>query len=79
MQLIPRRGKAVLAGLLAVTAIGSAAPAQAHHARPIDCDARLERLESTFRHIEARFGYDLASRWWNDIGWPRYYRLCPGN
>ena len=79
MQLIPRRRKAVLAGLLAVTAIGSAAPAQAHHARPIDCDARLERLESTFRHIEARFGYDLASRWWNDIGWPRYYRLCPGN
>ena len=79
MQIIPRRGKAALAGLLAVTAIGSAAPAQAHHARPIDCEARLERLESTFRHIEARVGYDLASRWWNDFGWPRYYRLCPGN
>ena len=78
MQLIPRRGKAVLAGLIAVTAIGSAAPAQAHHPSPIDCEARLERLESTFRHIEARFGYDLASRWWNDFAWPRYYRLCPG-
>ena len=80
MQIIPRRGKAVLAGLLAVTAIGSAAPAQAEaHKRPVDCGARLERLESTFRHIEARFGYDLASRWWNDFAWPRYYRLCPGN
>ena len=79
MQITLRRGKAVLAGLLAVTAIGSAAPAQAHHARPIDCDARLERLESQFRDIEARFGYDLASRWWNEVGWPRYYRLCPGN
>jgi hypothetical protein len=79
MQITPRRGKAVLAGLLAVTAIGSAAPAQAHQARPIDCDARLERLESTFRHIEARFGYDLASRWWSEVGWPHYYRLCPGN
>jgi hypothetical protein len=79
MQITLRRGKAVLAGLLAVTAIGSAAPAQAHHARPIDCDARLERLESQFRDIEARFGYDRASQWWNEVGWPRYYRLCPGN
>ena len=49
MQIIPRRGKAVLA----VTAIGSAAPAQAHHARPID--------------------------WSNEVAWPRYHRLCPGN
>jgi hypothetical protein len=78
MSIIAHRGKATLAGLLAATAIGSAGPAQAHVSRPIDCDARLERLESQFRHIEARFGYDLASRWWNDFAWPRHYRLCPG-
>lgn len=79
MSIITRRGKAALAGLFVATAIGSAAPAQAHHPpRAIDCDARLERLESQFRHIEARFGYDLASRWWNDFAWPRCYRLCPG-
>jgi hypothetical protein len=79
MQIIRHRGKAVLAGLLAATAIGSATagPAEAHR-RPVDCGARLERLESTFRVIEARFGYDLASRWWNEFAWPRYYRLCPG-
>jgi hypothetical protein len=78
MRTISHRGKAALAGLLAATAIGSAAPAEAHPSRPIDCDARLERIESQFRHIEARFGYDLASRWWNDFAWPRHYRLCPG-
>ena len=78
MQIIAPRGKAALAGLLAATAIGSVASAQAHPPRAVDCDARLERLESQFRHIEARVGYDLASRWWNDVGWPRYYRLCPG-
>jgi hypothetical protein len=78
MSITAHRGKAALAGLLAATAIGSAAPAQAHHpSRPIDCDARLERLESQFRKVEARFGYDVASRWWNDVAWPRFYRHCP--
>jgi hypothetical protein len=79
MRSIPRRGRVALAGLLAATAIGSAAAAPAEaHKRPVDCGARLERIESTFRFIEARFGYDLASRWWNDIAWPHYYRHCPG-
>jgi hypothetical protein len=79
MRSIPRRGRIALAGVLAASAIGSAtaAPAEAHK-RPVDCGARLERIESTFRVIEARFGYDLASRWWNDIAWPHYYRHCPG-
>jgi len=78
MRIIPQRGKVAVAGVLAATAIGSAAAAPAEaHPRPIDCEARLERLESTFRVIEARFGYDLASRWWNDIAWPRFYRHCP--
>jgi len=77
MSIIAHRGKAALAGLLAATAIGSAAPAQAQPSRPIDCDARLERLEAKFRTVEARFGYDAASRWWNDVAWPRFYRHCP--
>jgi len=79
MRSIPRRGRVALTGLLAATAIGSAAAAPADaHKRPVDCGARLERIESTFRLIEARFGYDDASRWWNDIAWPHYYRHCPG-
>lgn len=78
MSTISHRGKAALAGLLAATAIGSAAPAQAHPPRAVDCDARLERIESQFRRIEARVGYDFASRWWNDVAWPHYYRHCPG-
>jgi hypothetical protein len=77
MRSIRTRWRAGLAGLLAAGAIVSAAPAQAHQSRPIDCQARLERIESTFRVIEARFGYDVASRWWNDVAWPRFYRHCP--
>jgi hypothetical protein len=82
MSTTSTRRRAALAGLLAAAAIGSAAgPAQAHaHPRPvtpIDCQAGLERLETTFGLIEARFGYELATRWWNDIAWPAFYRRCP--
>ena len=66
------RTKLALAATLAVAAIGSAAPAQAH---PANCDERLEQLEERFREIEAKRGYDAATKWW-ERRWHIYYERC---
>ena len=68
------RSRLAFAGVLATASIGFAAPAQAD--KTDRCEQRLERIEQRFRQIEERRGYDAASRWWNDIGWPRYYERC---
>jgi hypothetical protein len=61
-----------IAGAVAAAALGGAAQAQA---KPLDCDARLERLESRFREIEEKRGYDAAVKWWPKH-WQRYYEKC---
>jgi hypothetical protein len=64
------------AGALAAAALAGAAPAaQAHPVR--DCDAKLERLETRFRQIEERRGYEAATEWWQ-TAWQRYYKQCGG-
>jgi hypothetical protein len=66
-----------LAGLLAAAAFGGAgAPAIAHDDKPERCERKLERLEDKFRRMEARVGWEAASVWWNEVGWPRYYARC---
>ncbi|HEX6026202.1 MAG TPA: hypothetical protein VFZ00_29685 [Solirubrobacter sp.] len=71
-NLISRR-RAVLAGILATAAIGTAAPtADAHKYR---CDGAVERLEAKFRKIEAKRGWEAASRWW-EKAWARYHDRC---
>ncbi len=72
------RRRATLAGILAVTALAAPAAAQADAgtATRIDCDARYERLLDRFRTIEERRGWDEASEWWNEHGWPRFYDRC---
>ena len=61
-----------IAGVIAAAALGGAAQAQA---KPLDCDARLERLEARFRVIEEQRGYDAAVKWWPKA-WQRYYEKC---
>jgi hypothetical protein len=65
--------KIQIAALLAVAAFGTATPAYASR-----CEAKLERLEARFRVIEDRRGYEAASEWWNEKGWPRYSDRCGG-
>ena len=74
MTSIHKHGRLALAGVLAAAALGSAAPAQADNADR--CDAKLERIEQRFREIEERRGYDAATKWWNEHGWPQYYERC---
>ncbi len=81
MTTIHKRGRIAVAGILAAAALGSAAPAQAHHHhdRPTKaerCAAHLERIEDRFRQIEERRGWEAASEWWNDHAWPKYYERC---
>jgi hypothetical protein len=68
------RARIGFAGILATAALGTAAPAQADKAER--CERKYERLEERFRQIEQRRGWDAASQWWNEIGWPRYYERC---
>ena len=49
---------------------GSAAPAYADKTER--CERSLERIESRFREIEARRGYEAATKWWKSA-WPKYY------
>jgi hypothetical protein len=65
-----------IAALLAVAAFSTASPAHAGNAER--CEAKLERLEARFRLIEERRGYDAATLWWNQHGWPKYYARCGG-
>jgi len=74
MTTIHKRGRLAVAGILAAAALGSAAPAQADKAER--CEAKYERLEQRFRQIEERRGWEAASKWWNDHGWPKYYERC---
>ena len=74
MTLSTTRLRLAFAGLLATATIGAAAPAYAGQEER--CERKLERLEQRFRQIEERRGYDAASRWWNDHGWPQYYERC---
>ena len=71
---ISTRSRLAFAGILAAATIGAAAPAQAHNTER--CERKLERLEQRFRQIEERRGWEAASEWWNDRGWPRYYERC---
>jgi len=66
--------RTAVAGILAVAAFSSAAPAHAHKADR--CETKLERIEHRFRQIEERRGYEAASQWWNDHAWPKYYERC---
>jgi hypothetical protein len=61
------------AAVIAVAAIGAAAPAQA--AKPYPCEGGEQRLEQQFREIEAKRGYDAAVKWW-DKAWEGYYESC---
>ncbi len=73
------RTRLALAALLAAVAISPASPAQAHHDRPSKeerCERKYERLEQRFREIESKRGWEAASKWWNDKGWPQYYERC---
>jgi hypothetical protein len=79
MTSFTKRGRLALAGVLAVAAIGSAAPPQADTGattQPDKCEVRLDRLEDRFRTLEERRGWDAAAEWWNEHGWPRYYERC---
>jgi hypothetical protein len=66
--------RVAVAGVLAAASLGAAAPAQADKAER--CERKLERLEERFRQIEERRGWEAASEWWNERGWPRYYERC---
>lgn len=69
-----------LAGALAAAALaGPASPAQAQFDKQERCERKYERLEHTFRWIESRLGWEAASWYWNEIGWPHYYKQCGGN
>jgi hypothetical protein len=64
----------MVAGVIAAAALAGAAPAA--QAQPVrDCDAKLERLETRFRQIEERRGYEAATEWWYGA-WQRYYKHC---
>ena len=77
MTTIHKCGRLAVAGILAAAALGSAAPAQAHHLSKAErCEIRLERIEDRFRQIEERRGWEAASEWWNDHAWPKYYERC---
>jgi len=71
---ISTRSRLAFAGILAAATIGAAAPAQADKTER--CERKLERLEQRFRQIEERRGWEAASEWWNNHGWPRYYERC---
>jgi hypothetical protein len=60
--------------LLAVAALGTATPAYADNADR--CERSYERLEDRFRAIETRRGWEAASEWWNEKGWPKHYDRC---
>jgi hypothetical protein len=66
--------RVAVAGLLATATLGGAAPAQADKAER--CERKYDRLEERFRQIEERRGWEAASEWWNEVGWPRYYERC---
>ena len=67
------RRRIALAGILAAAAFGSATPAYADKAER--CEARLERIEDRFREIEARRGYEAATKWW-EKAWRTYHDRC---
>ena len=66
--------RVLFAGFLAAAALGTAAPspADAHKYR---CEGAVERLETKFRQIEERRGWEAASRWW-EKAWARYHDRC---
>jgi hypothetical protein len=71
-----RRG--MLAASLAATALCGATAAQADPAPAApsaQCAAQLDRVEATFRVLEARVGYEEASEWWQHR-WAAYYNAC---
>ena len=70
----PKRLRAALAGLLAVAALASAAPAQAD-AGAQDCDARLDRLLAQFYDMADRRSYEEAAEWWAPR-WQAYFQGC---
>jgi hypothetical protein len=76
MHQFKHRRRLLVASLVAAATIGSAAPAQASSGTAhADCDTRLERIETRFREIEERRGYEAASAWWQ-VRWQAYYQRC---
>jgi len=71
---ISNRARLAFAGVLAAASIGAATPAHADKADR--CERKYDRLEERFRQIEERRGWEAASEWWNERGWPRYYERC---
>ena len=69
-----RKRIASLAVLAAVVAAPSAAQADVTTTK-LNCEERLERIETRFREIEERRGYEAATDWWYKR-WPAYYERC---
>ena len=66
------RRRAAIAAIVAVAAVGSAAPAQADGT---GCDERLDRLEAQFYDMADRRGYYEAADWWQ-ARWHAYFQSC---
>ena len=77
MTQLRKRSRMAFAGLLAVAALGSAAPAQAQTegGTPGDCDVRLERLVDQFYDMADRRSYEDAADWWQ-ARWHAYHTSC---
>jgi hypothetical protein len=65
------RIRLALGAVLAVAALGSAAPARAD----ADCGTRLEKLEAQFYDMADRRSYETASEWWQ-ARWHAYFQSC---
>lgn len=72
------RWRVALASLIAAATLGATAPAYAGTHGGDRCERKLERIEHEFRIIERFLGWELASHWWNEYAWPKYYRQCGG-
>ncbi len=73
------RNRLALAAVMAAAAFAPATAAQADDTdRPGKaerCEQRLERIETRFRVIEEKRGWEAASEWWQGA-WERYYERC---
>ena len=65
-----------IASLAVLAAVVAAPSAQADvTTAKLNCEERLERIETRFREIEERRGYEAATEWWHKR-WERYHERC---
>jgi len=65
-----------IASLAVLAAVVAAPSAQADvSTAQLNCEERLERIETRFRTIEERRGYEAATEWWYKR-WPAYHARC---